>query len=707
VVTLLAPVEALGAFIGENPNGTWTLTIADQFNGDGGALNGWSLDIVTAECPNTAPTAPPGCTAATTLPTLTNSTAQPIPPTAPPNVITSTITVAGAQPYLWDLDVITNITHTNSADLDITITSPSGTIVTLTTDNGGTHDNVFAGTTWDDSADPDGVPTATSQPNPNQVQTHPYTNLTVATPLAPEEALAAFIGENPNGTWTLTISDDVNGNGGSLNSWSLNVTTLAAAPGTTVVPTVSNPAVISIPSTGSSVITSPVTVNTAGASIFKVKVTANITHTFTSDLQIALTSPAGTTVTFSNGFWPSGVPVDVDNVYNGTTWDDDANPSGQVPYTTNAGLASDHPYANNTVVPLLAPVEALGAFIGENPNGTWTLTIADQFDGGGGALNGWSLDIITASCVAPSPTPTPTPTPTATATATATATPTATATATATATSTPTATPTATPASQTVNLSTRLLVQTGDNIGIGGFIITGNDPKHVLVRGIGPSLASILPNVLGDPVLELHGPGNFATITNNNWKDTQQAAIEATGIAPTNDLESAIDATLAPGNYSAVLRGNNNTSGVGVVEVYDLGQGANSKLGNIATRAFVNAGNDIVIAGFILGNGAAPSRIVVRGLGPSLAAFGVPTVLEDPVLELRNANGDLLNSNNDWLDDSVQAAEITAAGLAPTNTHESAIAATLSPGDYTVLLMGLNNTTGNGLIEVYDRGGPP
>jgi hypothetical protein len=258
-----------------------------------------------------------------------------------------------------------------------------------------------------------------------------------------------------------------------------------------------------------------------------------------------------------------------------------------------------------------------------------------------------------------------------------------------------------------VNLSTRLLVQTGDNIGIGGFIITGNDPKHVLIRGMGPSLAGFLSNVLGDPVLELHGPGSFVTITNNNWKDSQQAAIEATGIAPTNDLESAIDATLAPGNYSAVLRGNNNTSGVAVVEVYDLGQAADSKLGNIATRAFVNAGDNIVIAGFILGNGAASSRIVVRGLGPSLAPFGVPTVLEDPFLELRDTNGALLNSNNDWLDDAGQAAEITAAGLAPTNTHESAIARTLSPGDYTVLLMGLNNTTGNGLIEVYDRGGPP
>jgi hypothetical protein len=247
-------------------------------------------------------------------------------------------------------------------------------------------------------------------------------------------------------------------------------------------------------------------------------------------------------------------------------------------------------------------------------------------------------------------------------------------------------------------------VETGDRVGIGGFIITGTAPKHVLLRAIGPSLTQFgIPNVLADPVLELHGPGAFGTITNNNWRDTQEAAIQATGIPPTNDLESAIDATLAPGAYTAIVRGNGDTSGVALVEVYDLSQGVLSKLGNISTRAFVSTGDDIVIAGFILGGNSGDDRIVARGIGPSLIAVGVPNALTDPTLELRDSNGALLLMNNDWQDDPAQAAELIAAGLAPTNQLESGIAATLPPGPYTALLAGLNNGIGIGLVEVYDR----
>ncbi|HWM24153.1 MAG TPA: hypothetical protein VNP98_04970 [Chthoniobacterales bacterium] len=218
-----------------------------------------------------------------------------------------------------------------------------------------------------------------------------------------------------------------------------------------------------------------------------------------------------------------------------------------------------------------------------------------------------------------------------------------------------------------------------------------------------------VPNALADPVLELHGPGTFVTITNNDWRDdpVQEALIEATGIAPTNDLESAIDARLAPGAYTAIVRGNGDTSGVALVEVYDLNQEVDSKLANISTRAFVNTGDDIVIAGFILGNGSGNDRIVVRGLGPSLSGAGVPNVLANPTLELRDGNGALLLANNDWEDDPVQAAEIASADLAPGSNLESAIAATLPPGLYTALLAGLNNGTGNGLVEVYDRGAGP
>ncbi|HMG04700.1 MAG TPA: PKD domain-containing protein, partial [Chthoniobacterales bacterium] len=320
-----------------------------------------------------------------------------------------------------------------------------------------------------------------------------------------------------------------------------------------------------------------------------------------------------------------------------------------------------------------------------------------------------------------SPTATATATPSATATATATATPTATASPTATATASPTATATATATAtptatakpspaQLLNISSRARVQTADNICIGGFIVTGAVPKHVLVRAIGPSLSRFsIPNVLADPVLELHGQNGFVTITDDNWKDdpAQQAAIEASGLAPTNDLESAIDVVLTPGSYTAVVRGKNNTSGVGLVEVYDLNQAVASKLVNLSTRAFAGTGDNLVIAGFILGNGTGDDRIVVRGLGPSLSDLGVSNVLANPTLELRDENGTLLVSNNDWQDDASQAAEISAAGLAPSDTHESAIAATLQPGLYTALLAGTNNGSGNALVEVYDRGGGP
>jgi len=263
------------------------------------------------------------------------------------------------------------------------------------------------------------------------------------------------------------------------------------------------------------------------------------------------------------------------------------------------------------------------------------------------------------------------------------------------------------PASQAINLSTRLRVQTGDNVGIGGFIITGSTSKHVVLRAIGPSLTQFgVPDALADPVLELHGPGAFVTITNDNWRDTQEAQIQADGLAPSNDLESAIDATLAPGAYTGIVKGKNNTSGVGLIEVYDLSPSDVSKLANLSTRAFVSTGDNIVIAGFILGDNSGVDRIVARGLGPSLTAFGVSNALADPTLELRDSNGTLLIANNNWQDNAAQAAELIADGLAPTNNLESGIAATLPPGLYTALMAGVNNGTGIGLVEVYDLGAP-
>jgi hypothetical protein len=252
-------------------------------------------------------------------------------------------------------------------------------------------------------------------------------------------------------------------------------------------------------------------------------------------------------------------------------------------------------------------------------------------------------------------------------------------------------------------------ILTGANVGIGGFIITGAGPKHLLLRAIGPSLTgSGVPNSLVDPMLELHGPGVFVTVTNDNWRDdpVQEALIIASGIQPSNELESAIDVILNPGTYTAIVSGKNNTMGVGLVEVYDLSPAAPAKLANISTRAFVGSGSDVVIAGFILGGNSGNDRVALRGIGPSLTAQGVPNALADPVLELRNGNGVLIVSNNDWHDSPVQASELIAAGLAPTDDLESGIATTLPPGTYTALLAGLNDGTGVGLVEVYDRGAP-
>jgi hypothetical protein len=260
---------------------------------------------------------------------------------------------------------------------------------------------------------------------------------------------------------------------------------------------------------------------------------------------------------------------------------------------------------------------------------------------------------------------------------------------------------------QLLNVSTRLRVLTDDSALIGGFIVTGNTPKRMVVRAIGPSLAAFgIAGVLTNPVLELHGPGGFATITNDDWRDTQQAEIQATGLAPGNNLESAIMATLPPGAYTAVVRGQGNGTGVGLVEAYDLESWADAKLGNISTRGFVDAGENVMIGGLIAGPvSSATGLILVRAIGPSLSAFGVANALQDPTLELHDGNGGLLASNNDWGD--TQQTAIQATGLAPSNAKESAILSTLSPGGYTAVVRGADNTTGVALVEVYQLAGHP
>lgn len=247
-----------------------------------------------------------------------------------------------------------------------------------------------------------------------------------------------------------------------------------------------------------------------------------------------------------------------------------------------------------------------------------------------------------------------------------------------------------------LNISTRLRVLTEDKALIGGFIITGSEPKKVIIRAIGPSLSGI-PGALQDPTLELFDDkGSLAT--NDDWKQDQDAEIRATGVAPTKDAEAAIVRTLNPGNYTAVVRGKNNSVGVGVVEVYDLSQTANAKLANISSRGFVDTGDNALIGGFIAGGTS--TKVVIRALGPSLGDVGIAGSLADPTVQLINANGSTVRANDDWKSD--QQAQLEAIGIQPKKDAEAALVETLPAGNYTAIVRGKRDATGIGLVEVYN-----
>ncbi len=252
---------------------------------------------------------------------------------------------------------------------------------------------------------------------------------------------------------------------------------------------------------------------------------------------------------------------------------------------------------------------------------------------------------------------------------------------------------------QPLNISTRMNVLAGDNALIAGFIVTGpsGSTKKVLVRGIGPSLANFgVPGTISDPLLELHKPDG-SVVTNDNWQEGDTSQIP-NGFAPGDPRESVIVATLAPGNYTAVLKGAHGETGVGLAEVYDLDSTSAAQLANISTRGFVNTGDNVMIGGFIVG-GSEPTKVLVRAIGPSLAAFGVQGALPATTLELHDANGAVI-SNEGWR--NTQEAEITATTIPPSNDNEAAILATLTPGNYTAVVRGKNNTTGIGLVEAYN-----
>jgi hypothetical protein len=250
-----------------------------------------------------------------------------------------------------------------------------------------------------------------------------------------------------------------------------------------------------------------------------------------------------------------------------------------------------------------------------------------------------------------------------------------------------------------------------------GFIVQGNSPKRVLIRAAGPSLAQLgVPNALANPRLELHDNNNTIGM-NDNWQTTQIGGvitsnqvgeIQNSGLAPSDPLESALIATLAPGSYTAIVQGVNLGTGVGIAEVYDLGASSGSLLANISTRGVVQTGDNVMIGGFIVVT--QPTRVIIRAIGPSLGQFGLPDALANPQLELHDAipNSPPIARNDDWQTTQIggiitsnQVAEIQSSQLAPTNSAESAIIATLPPGNYTAIVRGVNNTMGNALVEVY------
>jgi len=250
-------------------------------------------------------------------------------------------------------------------------------------------------------------------------------------------------------------------------------------------------------------------------------------------------------------------------------------------------------------------------------------------------------------------------------------------------------------------------VETGDKVMIGGFIVRGNASKAVVLRGMGPSLANAgIPAaaVLNDPVLELHGPNGDLITSNDNWIDSpQRNQFEGGPFEPTDPREAVILATLPPAAYTVVLKGAGDTTGVGLVEIYDNDSAPDTDLANISTRGYVQLSENVMIGGFTLGGTNNPTQIAVRAIGPSLSSFGLVNLLADPTLELHNANGTIMVSNDNWQDDPVSAGLLTANGLGLSDPNESGIFTALAPpGQFTAIVAGKNGTIGIALVEIYN-----
>jgi uncharacterized repeat protein (TIGR01451 family) len=410
---------------------------------------------------------------------------------------------------------------------------------------------------------------------------------------------------------------------------------------------------------------------------------ANDTAQFTTTGVAPSTTPMLTTAVQSASITIGSSNKDVATISNGS------NPSGTITFTAYNNSSGFNPNAAFTsTVTVSGNGTYSSALFTPASTGNYYFIAKYNGDANNGVVSGHPGDSNESFDVTPAATSTPTPT--------------------ATSSPTPSLTPTVTPTppSQLLNLSTRKQVGAGDNVLIGGFIVVGTEDKKVLLRGLGPSLP--VAGALGDPTLELHTSDTTLVAFNDNWHDAANASEIAAVLPPSNDLESAILTSLGAkpasqggAGYTGLLAGKGGTTGIGLLEIYDLNTAANSKLANISTRGFVGVGDDLLIGGFIPGpSGRMPLKILVRALGPSLTAQGVAGALQDPVLELHDANGTLVVNDN-WQDAS-NASEIQAT-LPPPDARESAIIITLAPSNagYTAVVRGANSSTGVALVEIY------
>jgi subtilisin-like proprotein convertase family protein len=572
----------------------------------------------------------------------TNAAAITTPNSGPANLYPSVIPIANIAGTLTNVRVtLNNVSHTSSGDYDILLVGPQGQRTLLMSDcNTAVLNNV-------DLVFSEGSPPV---PNSGPIPSGTYrpTNFGVTDTFPPGSAesyassLAVFNNTSPNGNWSLYVVDDAGGDVGNIaGGWTLEGTLTQS----------SNFADITVPAAGTAGIAGPypsqIDVGGLLGNIRKVTVTVVATHSFPDDMDIVLVGPGGQNAILMSDV---GGGFDMSNVT--LTFDDAA--SDNMPDGTQIVSGTFKPTNFEAGDPFPAPAPTptgsanLSVFNGTNPNGAWKLFVVDDANQDAGSISSWRLTFEMEP-------------------------------------------------STLANISTRLSVQTGNDVLIGGFIVTGTQPKNVIVRALGPSLG--VAGQLNDTTLELRDGNGGLIRSNDDWQSDQPGEIIATGIAPTFGAESAIVATLPANNsaYTAIVKGFNNTTGVGLVEVYDLNRTANSKLANISTRGLVQTGNNVMIAGTIV-TGGPSQRVIVRAIGPSLP---IPGALSDPTLELRDSNGGLIAANDNWRTD--QQADIIATTVPPTNDSESAIVATLPSGgaNYTAIVQGSNGATGVALVEVF------